>query len=157
MEPLLLFHAELRDSNRLIDGRLLLIDKNSNKEIERYIATSGQVGWQDDVETDQRGRGALPSPDDVGIDCYFIDTAPVHLPHVKGVEGNFYKILPFQVKTRSGRTRSDFGIHWDGNTPGSAGCIVIRNKPAWQAFDARIAGLRSKFKQIPLMVSYARG
>ncbi|CCQ57157.1 MAG: hypothetical protein MK111_24450 [Crocosphaera sp.] len=56
-----------------------------------------------------------------------------------------------------GKTRGDFGIHFDTNAPGSAACVVIRNKPAWDAFQQmmknyELAGLDT----VPLIFEYQR-
>lgn len=157
---LLLYHKDLRQSNELINGRLLLIDTSVPRILEKYIATSGSIGWQEPHEVWVRSRGALPESEQVGIDYYGCNTRPIALPNTKGVEGNFYQISPFSIQNKSDKnlSRSDFGIHFDANIPGSAGCIVIRNRPAWVAFENRMTGLRNKegINQLPLLISYEK-
>jgi hypothetical protein len=51
-----------------------------------------------------------------------VKTAPIYMPNVAGVSGNFYPIEPFEIDT-DGATRGDFGIHFDENTQGSLGCV----------------------------------
>jgi hypothetical protein len=78
------------------------------------------------------------------------------MPQVKGVEGNFYKINPHEVMI-NGVQRSDFGVHFDANVPGSSGCVVLRTTVGWQAFekDMRLL-LANGTTEIPLLVSYSR-
>ena len=78
------------------------------------------------------------------------------MPEVKGVEGSFYAISPFSVKM-PGVTRGDFGIHFDPvhGTPGSAGCIVIRDQAHWDIFRKEIGQFRlDGIQSIPLSVNY---
>lgn len=155
---LLLYHCDLRDSPNVIEGRLLLIDTEKKEIIEKYIATSGAANWQEPDETWVRGKGALPEPETANLKHYLVKTAPVFLPHVKGVEGNFYPIEPFTIRSKTGAIRTDTGIHWDANVKGSAGCVVIVNRPAFTAFESRMTELREKQKlnELPLIVSYEK-
>lgn len=155
---LFLYHKSLIDTKNLINGRLLLIDTETSKIIEKYIATSGSANWQEFDETWIRARGALPEQEDAGLDHYVVKTDPIFMPNVKGVEGNFYPILPFSIENKTGKLRGDFGIHYDANVPGSAGCIVIINKPAWDKFQETIAEIRTKYgiEEIPLIISYVK-
>ena len=80
---------------------------------------------------------------------------PIHLPHVKGVEGNFYRIIPYAVTTDKGGKRSDLGIHKDANVPGSMGCIVMSGD-RFADFEKEIMQLRTiGIKEIPLLVTYS--
>lgn len=154
---ILLFHMDLARSSSLINGRLILLDADKNQIIERYIATSGAPGNQSFEMMATRGRGPIPAQYECGIPMYTVQTKPIYMPHVKGVEGNFYKIDPHNVNIW-GKGRGDFGIHADGNAPGSAGCIVLPTSEGWNGFQkqmsiiAKITGVTS----IPLLVSYAR-
>lgn len=78
------------------------------------------------------------------------------MPAVKGVEGNFYKIDPHTVKAQpSGTVRGDFGIHLDGNAPGSLGCIVM-SKERFKDFEDKMKELAKEgVTTIPLFVQYS--
>lgn len=156
MKPLLLYHQQLQDNSNLIEGRLLLIDKSINAIKNTYIATSGQANYQSFNALATRGRGPIPSVNAVGIDNYTVSTSPIYMPNLKGIEGNFYKIDPHFVKV-SGVQRGDFGVHFDANVPGSAGCVVVRTSLGWAGFQADMKNLAAAgFKDVPLLVSYAR-
>jgi hypothetical protein len=153
---LLLFHLEPRLSHELIEGRLLAINTEQASLDNQFIATSGVPGSQSWDAQFEPGRGLIPRQDLSAIAHYQVQTNPIPLPTTKGVEGNFYKIDPHWVRVGKVQ-RGDFGIHFDANVPGSAGCIVIRNRPAWVEFEALIKGYRgSGLNSVPLLVSYAR-
>lgn len=156
MTYLLVFHNHLFDSNSLIEGRLLLIDTDSNKIIDEFRATSGCAGWQEPDEVSARGKGPIPKNLDVGIPHYTVDTNPLFMPNVKGVEGNFYKIDPHSI-TIGGVSRGDFGVHADRNVPGSAGCVVCTSETGWQAFQKHMQSLADAgVKKVPLLISYSK-
>ncbi|MDJ0600342.1 MAG: hypothetical protein QNJ37_16060 [Crocosphaera sp.] len=91
----------------------------------------------------------------MNLDHYTVQTTPIYLPQ-RGIEGNFFKIDPHLVNIW-GKTRGDFGIHFDANAPGSAGCVVIRNKSAWDAFQEMMGHYRNAgLKSVPLIVEYQR-
>ncbi|GAX39365.1 hypothetical protein NIES4075_03180 [Tolypothrix sp. NIES-4075] len=46
MKPLLLYHQDLRSTNQLIEGCLLLIDEETRTIKNTYIASSGLPGNQ---------------------------------------------------------------------------------------------------------------
>ncbi|NEU77449.1 hypothetical protein PI95_034580 [Hassallia byssoidea VB512170] len=57
----------------------------------------------------------------------------------------------------NGVQRGDFGVHFDANMPGSAGCVVLRTSVGWQAFEKDMKNLYSDgVKEVPLLVSYSR-
>jgi hypothetical protein len=152
----LFFSMELRSSSALLLGKLDLIQLEEFRVLDRYIATSGTVGNQAQGSQAAKGRGVIPRQDQVSLSNYKIDTTPINLPGVKGVEGTFYRITPYMVKFKSGIERGDFGIHFDANVPGSAGCIVIRNRPAYKEFEVQMAKIAAEgVKQIPLLIEYA--
>lgn len=156
MKPLLLFHNKLLDSSELLEGRLLLIDKESDTIKNIYRATSGCASWQEPEEVASRGKGSIPPQNQVGISHYTVVTSPIFMPKVKGVEGNFYKINPHEVII-NGTTRGDFGIHRDANVPGSAGCVVLTSTGGWVAFVEDMAFLLSnKISEVPLLINYSR-
>lgn len=151
---ILLYHQHLEQSSQLIDGRLLIIEDGKTKST--YIATSGQPNHQSNQSLSVRGRGPIPPNRDIDQQNYTVQTNPIMLPNVMGVQGNFYKINPHTVMI-NGVQRGDFGIHFDANVPGSAGCVVIRNRPAWQDFEKQMEEyFRKGVKELPLLVSYAR-
>jgi hypothetical protein len=152
----LFFSMELRSSSSLLWGKLDLIQLDDFQVMDRWIATSGTVGNQSQSSQGARGRGVIPRQDQVSLSKYKVDTVPINLPSVKGVEGTFYRITPYMVKLKSGIERGDFGIHFDANVPGSAGCIVIRNRPAYKAFEVLMAKIAAEgVKQVPLLIEYA--
>ncbi|MDJ0598721.1 MAG: hypothetical protein QNJ37_07775 [Crocosphaera sp.] len=91
----------------------------------------------------------------MNLDHYTVQTTPIYLPQ-RGIEGNFFKIDPHLVNIW-GKTRGDFGIHFDANAPGSAGCVVIRNRKAWDAFQEMMGHYRNAgLDSVPLIVEYQR-
>lgn len=156
MHPLLFFHQDLSDSKTLIEGRLELIDKDTDTILDRFIATSGLPGYQSNQHLSSRGRGSIPPQYDVQIPCYKVAAVPLYMPNIEGVKGNFYKIEPHLVDIR-GVKRGDFGIHFDANVPGSAGCIVCRTLVGWKAFESHMKNLRQRgFSSVKLLVGYCR-
>jgi hypothetical protein len=156
MSYLLLFHNHLRESHSLIEGRLILVNTKLNKIIDEYRATSGSPGNQSPDKVSARGKGPIPKCSDVGIDFYTVATSPLNLQSVKGVEGAFFKIDPHEVIIQGAR-RGDFGIHFDANAPGSAGCIVLITQVGWTAFQKEMKKLSDEgIKQLSLLVSYSR-
>jgi hypothetical protein len=153
-QPLLVFHNQL-DNDSNIWGRLELFDTEEYPIVrprERYIATSGLPGYQEWAGQEAKGRGPIPRMDEAEIPCYFVDTKPIHMPSTPGVEGNFYVISPHTIASG----RGDFGIHFDANVPGSAGCVVIRNSEAWTAFEQRMNSyFREGVGRIPLLICYS--
>ena len=151
---LLLFHLQLSSNNNLIPGRLLLINKDRDSLENIYSATSGLPQYQTRVNLSTVGRGAIPPHDEVGIAHYTVDTSPIYMPNVKGVEGNFYKIDPHSVTIKA-MSRGDFGCHFDANVPGSSGCIVLRTKVGWDGFESDMKRFKDQnMTTLPLLVSY---
>jgi hypothetical protein len=131
MKHSLNFTIGLAASNDLIYGTLKLTYPDKN--FIDYLATSGCAQWQQPGDEWARGKGPIPA----GFE-YKIPTTPYWLP-TRGIEGYFFHIQPDPVSD-SGNTRSELGIHFDANAPGSAGCIVLKN----------LSGIKS----IPLSVKY---
>lgn len=145
------FTLKTEKNNELIIGLLELL--KDGIPINAYIATSGLPGNQNDGDWVKRGRGLIV-PDEVTGKQYKVSTTPVYLPAVKGVEGNFYTISPYLVESGAGQ-RGDFGIHFDANVPGSAGCIVLETKRGWAAFERDIKKILAEgVKEIPLDITY---
>ena len=152
MKLLLIFHNHLYASNYLINGRLILINKQTDEIQDIYIASSGLPGYQEVEKLSFVGRGSIPP----FFLPYQVTTTPINEPNAKGIEGNFYPILPETV-TFNDVERGEFGIHRDANVPGSAGCIVLTTSVGWNAFQQQMAKLADcGCKQIPLLVNYSR-
>ncbi|MGK7882944.1 MAG: hypothetical protein AB4060_23010 [Crocosphaera sp.] len=48
-------------------------------------------------------------------------------------------------------------INFDAHTPGSAGCVLIRNAPAWEVFQEIMGHHRAvNLDEVPLIVEYQR-
>lgn len=153
--PCLEFHLSLPDESIpfLVEGYLLLKNQPETAGI-KLLATSGCKGHQFNHSWVLKGRGMLPPSSAIAPLKYTVSTQRLWLPQVKGVEGSFYAIAPFQVRT-GGVTRGDFGVHFDANVPGSAGCCVIRSQSHWDTFRASMEGFRKQgYQQIPLTVIY---
>lgn len=143
----LFFTMKLHPSTSLLWGSLKLIYPDGTS-ID-YLATSGCTQWQQPGDEWVRGKGPIPA----GFD-YAIPTTPYHLD-TRGIEGDFFHITPDPVNF-DGRTRSELGIHFDANVPGSAGCIVLRNQSGWKGFCDRFHAIaKSGVKSIPLSVNYS--
>jgi hypothetical protein len=141
----LAFTMPLAVSDDLIYGSLKLIYPDK-KEID-YIATSGCTQWQQPGDEWVRGKGPIPAGK------YQIPAIPYHLD-TKGIEGDFFHITPDPVVSSFG-IRAELGVHYDANMPGSAGCIVLRNREGWERFCDRMKAIaKSGIKSIPLSVSY---
>lgn len=117
-----------------------------------YSATSGIAGYQELASAKVRAKGRIPTCKQLAIDNYTLHLDAINLPNVKGVEGLFYRITPFKF-TVDGVQRSDVGIHFDANIPGSAGCIVIKQLDHWESFKKAMKNIAlSGNKSIPLYV-----
>ncbi|MFB2833490.1 hypothetical protein [Floridanema evergladense] len=146
-EHQLVFSMKLHDTSQLVYGNLALIYPSG--ETINYLCTSGCTGFQDKDDQWVRARGPIPQRED-----YFVPTKPYYLP-TKGIEGNFYHIQPDPVKNAAGIIRGEFGIHFDANVPGSAGCIVFKNRSGWRAFEERMIAIHKLgIKTISLKVEY---
>lgn len=149
----LVFYMDLNSSRFLLEGRLLLLDGQGL--VDTFLATSGCAGHQRQDSQSAKGRGPIPSCLAIGLGQYQVATNPVNLPQIPGVAGAFYPISPAAVMI-DGISRGDFGIHFDANVPGSAGCVVLRTPKGWEAFQQHMRRLQSQaIKQLPLIVSYA--
>lgn len=141
------FTMQLGVTDELLWGNLKLTYPDRT-EID-YLATSGCVGWQQPDDQWVRGKGPIPAAFD-----YKIPTIPLWSDTL-GIEGDFFHITPDPVVSPAGVARSEFGIHFDANTPGSAGCIVLRNREGWERFCDRMQAIaKSDIDSIPLQVTY---
>jgi hypothetical protein len=126
----------LRFTLRMGRGGLIIgqLDRLKDGEVvNAYQATSSVAGKQ--ASGSWNNRGGLIPPDEKFLngELYEVSTTPLWMPQVRGVEGSFYQIHPFEIQT-DGATRGDFGIHFDANVPGSMGCIVLPTQRGWDAF-----------------------
>lgn len=142
----LTFTMPLEVSQKLILGSLKL--HYPNGPIIDYLATSGLPDWQRPTDQWARAKGPIPAGEN-----YQIPTKPYWLD-TRGVEGLFFHITPDPVGSGD-RIRSELGIHWDANAPGTSGCIGLINWEGWDAFCRRMARIASLgVKNIPLKVQY---
>lgn len=149
----LIFHMRLEETQNLLSGRLILLEDGQYRDT--YLATSGVPEMQGKNAQDNSGLGPLPSCHELGGKTYTVDTAPIDMRGIKGVEGPFYKINPHLVDIW-GRQRGDFGVHRDANLPGSSGCIVLTSTNGWAAFQQRMNAIaKAGVKNVPLVVTYS--
>ncbi|MGL4835262.1 MAG: hypothetical protein ACRCXH_12685 [Shewanella sp.] len=142
----LLFTLTPKKSNSLIAGSLRLLQGQT--ELNAYSTTSSFPGRQYNKSWELKG-GLIPPGD-----FYTVDTTPIWMPNIKGVEGSFYAIAPFEVKT-PGAVRGDFGVHFDANAPGSLGCIVLSTQRGWDAVRRDFKAIAEQgISRIPLSVKY---
>jgi len=133
-------------SKQLITGSLKL--SYPNGEIINYLATSGLPDYQRPEDQWVRAKGPIPAGEQ-----YEIPSEPYWL-ETRGVEGLFFHITPDPVGSGD-RTRSELGIHYDANVPGTSGCIGLINWEGWQGFCRRMAKIASLgIKSVPLKVEY---
>ena len=142
----LIFEMSLGVSKQLIVGTLKLIYPDGEEII--YQATSGLPDWQRPEDQWTRAKGPIPAGED-----YTIPTQPYWLD-TRGVEGLFFHITPDPVGFGA-RIRSELGIHFDANTPGTSGCIGLITEVGWQGLCRRTAKISALgVKSIPLRVRY---
>lgn len=143
------------DRDRGLDQGRLSLNHLDNGTLDIWIATSSISTKQDRESFRERG-GLLPPQYRVpNLKKWEVDLNSIPMPQVKGVEGNFYRLLPFKVVTDRGGVRSDFGIHKDANSPGSMGCIVMGGR-RFAEFEAKMQGLKiAGVNRLPLFVQYS--
>jgi hypothetical protein len=143
------FNMKLQPSRRLLVGKLVAI--KNGKPSKSWRSTSSLPGRQYRYSWRERG-GVLP-PDEP----YQVETTPIYMPQVRGVEGNFFRILPFEIQT-VGDLRGDFGVHADRSVPGTLGCVGILedlSPDPWDEFWMMMKVIAGEgIKTIPLDVSY---
>lgn len=124
--PFLIFSMQLDNTPQLNQGRIVLYDYEEG-HLGRWVATSGLGQYQKIGGWSKQGGGVCPATYhcNPSFANYWVQTAPLDLSHVRGVEGDGYPITPFEVRTKDGIERSDLLIHKDANVPGSMGCIVL--------------------------------
>lgn len=145
MHHQLIFTMPFAHSQKLILGSLKLIYPDN--QIIDYLATSGLPDWQRPTDQWARGKGPIPAGEyEIPSEPYWLDT--------RGVEGLFFHITPEPVGSGD-RTRSELGIHWDANVPGTSGCVGLTNREGWDGFCRRMAKIAALgIKSLPLKVEY---
>ena len=154
--PYILVMAGHYDRDPGQDNFLLVLIHASKGLLNQWLCTSSHASGQQRGDQHVRG-GLIPPVHHVpGLSKWEVDLDPIYMPHHKGVRGNFYKILPFKVKTSKGAIRGDFGIHLDANAPGSLGCCVM-NRFNWEDFERTIAKLKAEtnISKIPFFPLYS--
>ena len=142
------------DRDKGLDYGILTLNHLENGYIQKWRVTSSTAAKQKREHQHVWG-GLIPQNSDTELKKYSVVLNPVNLSHNKGVRGNFYKIIPFSLKTTKGTTRGDLGIHLDANVPGSFGCIVM-NQYNFSEFEEYMEKLRSKaVETVPLFVQYS--
>ena len=138
----------------LDNGRLCLrhLEKGT---MAVWTATSSTANKQDAESFHQKGGLIPPEYRVPGLKNWVVATKPIPMPNNPGVDGNFYKIDPHSVTTDKGGVRGDFGVHLDGNSPGSLGCIVM-SKDRFNDFERRMNVIAAEgVKSVPLFVTYS--
>lgn len=153
------FAMGLDTDGRLEDGRLILrsISEQGGRTHQVWVATTSIASRQKPEDFHQRGGPIPPEYRVPNLRAWEVETTPINLSHVKGIEGNFYKILPFSVTTDKGGARSDLGLHKDANVPGSLGCIVM-SAERFKSFENEMKRLKDLgIAKISLFVTYPTG
>jgi hypothetical protein len=146
----------------LITGQLMMLVNDCVDKTGAWIwnATSGLPTHQKPTDYLIKGKGPIP-PSDVLLrmnGSYEVDTLSQY-NKAKGIDGFIFPIFPELVKLEDEQGqnfyRSNFGIHFDANVPGSAGCIVITDKDDFLNFCEVMRGIHAKgIPSIPLEVKY---
>lgn len=139
-----------------LDQYLLALLDQDQGQVNEWLVTSSHVNGQQRGDQYRRGGLIPPAHHVQNLDKWLVNLSPEDSSHVKGVEGNFYRILPYEVTTQQGTKRSALGIHRDANAPGSLGCIVM-NDYNWNDFEATMAVVRRKYNLsfLPLFPLYS--
>jgi hypothetical protein len=142
----LIFTMPLATSQKLILGSLQLIYPDG--QVINYLATSGLPDYQRPTDQWVRGKGPIPAGEEYQIptQAYWVET--------RGVEGLFFHITPDPVGSGD-RIRSELGIHFDANVPGTSGCIGIITSEGWDGFCRRMRNIAALgIESLPLKVQY---
>ena len=142
------FSLKLKKSSELQYGRLTIVDENG-EEVYSGVATSGLAGYQHPGAFWKVGLGVVPPTDD----ARFIETA---IWNTDAPMGTRYQITPEKVWNEDRtKSRSAFRVHFDGGTPGSAGCIVTPSRRDYDKIISLFAAMNVRgIKRIPLTLNY---
>jgi hypothetical protein len=154
MSHFLLFTSHFNRDKGIDVGRLSLNHLNKGTiDIWQAISATEYKQWKEGFH--KKGGMIPPNYRLKNTKLYQVDLIPIELPHIKGVGGNFYRILPFKVTTDKNGERGDFGIHKDASSPGSLGCIVL-DKIRFDSFENVIFNTNfGNNRYIPLFVQYS--
>ncbi|MBS2037290.1 hypothetical protein JST97_20045 [bacterium] len=150
--------SEFRTQEFLL-GTLSVLDDNA-VDTDHFLVSSGLPNFQFQGAEALRKRGPIPRCRFAGVANYEVWTDPTFQPETIGVEGTFYNIDPLSVVVNDGFSgdsisRSEFGIHFDHNVPGSAGCIVFQRMAEYRDYERLMANLRnSGIQRVNLDVDY---
>jgi hypothetical protein len=145
MKHHLVFTMPLGQSKELILGNLKLLYPDG--QIIDYLATSGLPNYQRPGDQWVRGKGPIPKGE------YEIPPEP-YWSEQRGVEGLFFHITPDPVGSGE-HIRSELGVHYDANIPGTSGCIGLINREGWEGFCRRMRNIAALgVESIPLKVQY---
>lgn len=140
-----IFEMNLRNTRSRIEGWLRLY--NHGQLEHSWVATSGQPGYQHPGAYNTRMLGIAPPAKGMRVNLN-----PYHLPNVRGVEGDFYAMVPYYVP---GYRRGDLGLHFDASVWGSSGCIVLRRYAEWVHFCSIVDNIyKDGIKEIPIACDY---
>lgn len=154
MNYFLIFNSHFDRDKNCDQGRLSICSLEKGT-LDIWIACSSYKTKQYPESFHERGGYLPPEYRVPSINNWEVETNAIDLRKHEGIQGNFYKILPFQVTTDKGGKRGDFGIHLDANAPGSLGCIVM-DKKRFAEFESWMKILRKeKIETIPLFVRYS--
>jgi lysozyme len=146
------FAMALRDSpNQLLHG-ILSVQGPEPADTYAWVATSGRKPWQGPDDLWKKNRGPVPPNPDTAVGNH-IET----IGYVGNIVPYSHRILPEDVTDPStGITRGAFRVHYDTGDDGSEGCIAIRQRADFNAFDNLMLSLNDKrIRKIPLKLIYA--
>lgn len=124
-------------------------------DLQVWKATSSTATKQDAESFHEKGGLIPPGYRIKNFKRWQVSTIPIFMPSNPGVAGNFYKITPHEIVTDKGGKRGDFGIHFDGNVPGSLGCPVLDGE-RFRLFEEEMKKLaQQNIVSIPLFVTYS--
>lgn len=120
------FRMRLRTSAALVTGSLHLYN-DAGQQIFEAIATSGLPRYQTAEYFWTPRRGPMPPAGRFRVVTRKYNS--------EAIGGYAFYIQPERLVSPEGRrVRSAFRVHYDAGVPGSAGCIVIRDKNAFGQF-----------------------
>ena len=147
---------KLEDTDSLESGRLAICDYEKGMSSDLiWKVSSGLPGHQTPDDISSVGRGELPPPYKTTNKIFYVSTRFATSDEI-GIAGRYFFIEPEEVTlSDSGVTRSMLRVHFDANVPGTAGCIGVINKEAFEYF----TGIMDYFKsvgidKIPLFILY---
>lgn len=149
----LLFTMNLTSESEtsLVKGQLAVMD--DVQSTMSFEATSGFPTYQYINAQNLIGRGPIPACKKIGINAYTVRTSPFDLVNIAS-EDNVYFIEPTPVDV-DGVMRGEFGIQFDGDIPGSSGCIGLLKSEDWQNFQNFMTNYQQQgFDSINLIVEY---